>query len=84
MSNEKNTVITTEELRKMKNCLFKNVGVIEVVKTETGYRGYYVDNIDINGRRIIDAFENKNITIKVWKNIEDGTYDAKVQTQTDI
>ena len=78
MSNEKNTVITTEELRKMKNCLFKNVGVIEVVKTETGYRGYYVDNIDINGRRIIDAFENRGITIRVWKNIEDGTYDASL------
>lgn len=68
----------TEELREMKNKLFKNVGVIEVVKTETGYKGYYIDDIDINGKRIIDAFENKGITIKVWKNIEDGTYDASL------
>lgn len=80
MANNKNVnkEIGTEELREMKNKLFKNVGVIEVVKTETGYKGYYIDDIDINGKRIIDAFENKGITIKVWKNIEDGTYDASL------
>lgn len=80
MANKENVnkELGTEELREMKNKLFKNVGVIEKVKTETGYRGYYIDNIDINGRRIIDALANKNITIKVWKNIEDGTYDASL------
>lgn len=78
MSNKNNTVLTTEELREMKNKLFRNTGVIKMLKTETSYRGYYIDDIDINGKRIIDAFISRDITLKIWKNIEDNTYDASL------
>ena len=78
MSNEKNTVVSIEELREIKEKLFKSKREHKTEDAEGQYKGYFVTGIDINGERIIDILEGKGIKIKIWKNIEDDTYDVSL------
>ena len=78
MSNEKNTVVSIEELRAIKEKLFKSKREHKTEDSEGQYKGYFVTGIDINGERIFDILEGKGIKIKIWKNIEDDTYDVSL------